>query len=164
VLAYFITFRTYGSWLHGDRQGSVDRYRNVPGTDRIAGSRELRQRSMGHLKSDAVVLTELQREICTSAIQALCTQRSWILHALNVRSNHVHAVVTSPVFADRTMSDFKAFATKALREKQQLPNALRVWAYHGSTHLLFKPQRVEDACRYVIEGQGARQGVVGSEP
>jgi len=27
-LAYFITFRTYGTWLHGDERGSIDRYHN----------------------------------------------------------------------------------------------------------------------------------------
>jgi len=28
-LAFLITFRTYGSWLHGDMRGSIDRYNNV---------------------------------------------------------------------------------------------------------------------------------------
>jgi hypothetical protein len=27
-LAYFITFRAYGTWLHGDKRGSVDRHNN----------------------------------------------------------------------------------------------------------------------------------------
>ena len=31
-LAYLITFRTYGTWLHGDARGSVDREHNVFGT------------------------------------------------------------------------------------------------------------------------------------
>jgi hypothetical protein len=31
-LAYFITFRTYGSWLHGDDRGSVDRGHNEFGS------------------------------------------------------------------------------------------------------------------------------------
>jgi hypothetical protein len=31
-LAYFITFSTYGSWLHGEEKGSVDRAHNLPGT------------------------------------------------------------------------------------------------------------------------------------
>jgi len=25
-LAYLITFRSYGTWLHGDERGSVDRF------------------------------------------------------------------------------------------------------------------------------------------
>jgi hypothetical protein len=31
-LAYLITFPTYGTWLHGDERGSVDRDHNLPGT------------------------------------------------------------------------------------------------------------------------------------
>ncbi len=31
--AYLITFRTYGSWLHGDEKGSIDRKHNRPDTD-----------------------------------------------------------------------------------------------------------------------------------
>ncbi len=34
-LAYFITFRCYGTWLHGDRRGSVDRFHNIYGTPRL---------------------------------------------------------------------------------------------------------------------------------
>jgi hypothetical protein len=34
-LAYLITFRTYGTWLHGDERGSVDRQHNVYGTPRL---------------------------------------------------------------------------------------------------------------------------------
>ena len=31
-LAYFITFRAYGTWLHGDERGSVDRLHNTFGS------------------------------------------------------------------------------------------------------------------------------------
>jgi hypothetical protein len=31
-LAYFITFHTYGTWIHGDDRGSVDRHHNLYGT------------------------------------------------------------------------------------------------------------------------------------
>ncbi len=34
-LAYLITFRTYGTWLHGDIRGSVDRFTNTYGTPRV---------------------------------------------------------------------------------------------------------------------------------
>jgi hypothetical protein len=34
-LAYLITFRSYGTWLHGDPRGSVDRFHNVYGTPRL---------------------------------------------------------------------------------------------------------------------------------
>ncbi|MGQ0761444.1 MAG: hypothetical protein ACT4OT_05435 [Acidobacteriota bacterium] len=35
-LAYLITFRCYGTWLHGDERGSVDRKQNVYGTPKTA--------------------------------------------------------------------------------------------------------------------------------
>jgi hypothetical protein len=35
-LAYLISFRTYGTWLHGDERGSTSRRRNKYGTPRIA--------------------------------------------------------------------------------------------------------------------------------
>ena len=31
-LAYFLTFTTYGTWLHGREEGSVDRDNHVFGT------------------------------------------------------------------------------------------------------------------------------------
>jgi hypothetical protein len=34
-LAYFIMFRSYGTWLHGDSRGSVDRLHNTYGTPRL---------------------------------------------------------------------------------------------------------------------------------
>jgi hypothetical protein len=37
-LAYLITFRAYGTWLHGDKRGSVNRFHNRFGTPFIAPS------------------------------------------------------------------------------------------------------------------------------
>ncbi len=35
-LAYLISFRCYGTWLHGDKRGSMSRKQNKYGTPRIA--------------------------------------------------------------------------------------------------------------------------------
>jgi hypothetical protein len=37
-LAVFFTFRCYGTWLHGDERGSVDRNNNAYGSPRIAAN------------------------------------------------------------------------------------------------------------------------------
>jgi hypothetical protein len=34
-LAFFISFRCYGTWLHGDERKSIDRHNNVYGTLKI---------------------------------------------------------------------------------------------------------------------------------
>jgi hypothetical protein len=40
-LAYLITFRCYGTWLHGDARGSVDPTHNVYGALKIAANQAL---------------------------------------------------------------------------------------------------------------------------
>lgn len=40
-MAYFISLRVYGTRLHGDKRGSVDRSHNVYGTPKIAPNSQL---------------------------------------------------------------------------------------------------------------------------
>jgi hypothetical protein len=40
-LAYFISFRCYGTWLHGDERGSMNRKQNQYGTPRIPTNQRL---------------------------------------------------------------------------------------------------------------------------
>jgi hypothetical protein len=35
-----------------------------------------------------------------------------------------------------------------------LPRAAKAWSRHGSTRYLWTDKSIEDACQYVIEGQG----------
>ena len=35
-IAYFISFRTYGTWLHGDERGSIDLHNNIYGNPKNA--------------------------------------------------------------------------------------------------------------------------------
>jgi hypothetical protein len=42
-LAYLITLRTFGTWLHGDERGSVGRKRNVYGRREIAPNHGLEE-------------------------------------------------------------------------------------------------------------------------
>ncbi|MCA1605476.1 MAG: hypothetical protein LC775_08420 [Acidobacteria bacterium] len=42
-LAYLISFRAYGTWLHGDKRGPMSRKQNKYGTPRIAPNPRLQQ-------------------------------------------------------------------------------------------------------------------------
>ena len=74
---------------------------------------------------------------------------------MNVRSNHVHVVVeigmTRP---DQALRDFKAYATKALREANLWRDKHSPWAEGGSKRYLWKKSNVSAACAYVIYEQG----------
>ena len=62
-LAYLITFRTYGTWLHGDSRGSTDRDHNVPETPLLAVDRPRQMRERSMLKHGPVLLDAARRTI-----------------------------------------------------------------------------------------------------
>ena len=102
----------------------------------------------------ATLLDIRQRETVTEAIHETCRIRDWFVSAVNVRTNHVHVVVSAPDWApERVLTVLKAFATRSLREEELIPADARVWARHGSTRYLWSEEDVLAAAQYVLEGQ-----------
>src|SRR5262252_2450257 len=92
-LTYLITFRSYGSWLHGDERGSIDREHRRYGGPYAELNEKRRRYNFETLKSEPVVLSGTQRASVEHAIRDTCTRRKWYLHACNVTTNHAHSVV-----------------------------------------------------------------------
>ena len=103
---YLITFRCYGTWLHG-RPGSVDRSHHTYGTPRLAGDNVRWRYNRRALSQPPVKLKSRQRKLVEAAISETCDVRKWCLWVSNVRSNHVHAVVTANCRPDRVMTALK---------------------------------------------------------
>jgi len=154
-LAYLITFRCYGTWMHGDGRGSVDRRgHNVYGAPRIPPNQKLERADADGLKSPPLTLGAAQRDAVEKVVREVCESRGFRLDAVNVRTNHVHAVVAADCKPESVMNAFKSYATRRLRELGLLPAEVRPWARHGSTRYLWKPRHVERAIDYVLYGQG----------
>ncbi len=152
-LAYLITWTTYGTWLHGDERGSADRTSpRTPGTPYLGPDRARASFERDELKSDPVLLTPPMRELINNIIREHCTFRGWSIHALNVRTNHVHAVVSAPVPPEKAMGELKAWASRRLHESGLLDNE-KIWTRHGSTRYLNDEASVDGAIRYVRDGQ-----------
>ena len=155
-LAYFITFRTHGTWLHGDQRGAVDRHgRNIYGSPRIGLDPVFSVKMERNMNSDAVILAGTHRKIVDAAIRGVCSIRSYGLVAINVRTNHVHIVVSAAALPKTVMIAFKANATRELREAGLFKAGQVVWSRGGSTRYLWKPKNVEAAVDYTINGQGS---------
>src|SRR5437764_13190571 len=92
-LAYLLTFRSYGTWLHGDERGSVNRFRNQFKSRRLPPDRTWLAINIQRLKGDVVLLNAAQRDCVKDAVRETCRIRKWDLQAVNVRTNHVHVVV-----------------------------------------------------------------------
>ena len=154
-LAYFITFRTHGTWLHGDQRKSVDRHgKNIFGSERIGLDPMFSVLMDRNMSTEPVILNGKQRLVVEKAIRDVCLHREYKLFALNVRTNHAHSGVWAPSSPDKVMIAFKANATRELREAGLIATDLRVWSRGGSTRCLWKPASVERAVNYTLYGQG----------
>jgi REP element-mobilizing transposase RayT len=154
-LAYLITIRTYGTWLHGDAWHSVDRHWiNCFGTPDMPPYQKLKVAMAEELKHPPVIFNDPQREVADQAIRDLCKRKSYTLHALNVRTNHAHAVVTAARKPERLADALKAAATRKLRKAQMFEPEVQIWSRGRSRRYLWKPRQLEAAIVYVIYGQG----------
>lgn len=153
-IAYFLTWHTYGTWLHGRAEGSVDKRHNAPNTDRLPPDSLREFRNSKRLKNEPYVLAAEARVVVDRVIREHCELKAWRLHALAVRSNHVHVVVSAPgVRAEQVVRQLKQWGTRRLREQGHASADQRVWVALASTRLLFKDAELEHAARYTVEGQ-----------
>ena len=60
-LAYLITFRCHGTWLHGDERGSVDRFHNQYGTPCFPANEARLNQNNHRLNHTPVILNSEQR-------------------------------------------------------------------------------------------------------
>ena len=156
ALAYFITFSTYGTWLHGTSKGngSVDRDHHQHGMPFVEPDALREAQSRERMKQPAYTMQAGEREIVRDAIVALCREKGWQLQAVHVRSNHVHVVIAVDREAGRVMSDLKARASRELT-RVGLDDAKRKrWTRHGSTLHLFDEATVADKIDYTLNRQG----------
>src|SRR5207249_9910592 len=94
-LAFFITFACYGTWLHGDPRGSVDRDHSTYGTPYLPPDRGRCAREQAQLRASPYLLDASRRQVVLEAILALARRKAWRLWAVHVRSNHVHVVISA---------------------------------------------------------------------
>jgi REP element-mobilizing transposase RayT len=154
-LAHLITFRSYGTWLHGDKRGSVDRFHNQYQAPYLPPNANLLEYKMSLLSREITTLNAKQRESIENAIRETCDVRKWILRAINIRTNHVHTVVSiGTAKPERALNAFKANATRKMRENGCWPSEYSPWADKGSKRNLWNERRVEKAIEYVLYGQG----------
>lgn len=153
-VAYFITFHTYGTWLHGRAEGSVDYHRRKRGAPFVRPDERLVTARQRQMKADSVRLDESCRKVVLHSILETCQYRDWPLHAIHVRENHVHVVVSSQAAPEKVLRDLKAYATRHLRANGLIDAKSPVWSEHGSTRYLWDESRVVEKIQYTLYGQG----------
>ena len=154
-LAYLITFRTYGTWLHGDVRTSVDRFMNQYRGPRIPKRPGRESYNKLIMNRDPVTFSRHQIVVVTNTIIEVCEFRNWKHRESNVRTNHVHVVISGAGREPgRITNALKAYSTRRLREAGLWDLDTSPWADKGSERWLWDQDSVNRACDYVIDGQG----------
>jgi len=146
-IAFFLTWVTYGTWLPGDTRGWVE-YRHgwqLP-------SRDLEAQCESRMTEDAVRLTPDQRQAVEDQVRETCQHRGWHPHAVNCRSNHLHAVVSAGETPPKKLRiDLKAYATRRLKSFDKARD--NWWAERGSIRWVYTDDDLEAVVIYVIDTQ-----------
>ncbi len=154
TLAYFLTWTTYGTWLPGDERGWVKWHGGFQ-----QPSESLRQYSTAKMVESAITLDPQQRELVDATIRRHCEIRHWSMHALNVRTNHVHVVVTANEYApDTVVEQFKAWSTRKLKgQSASGADSVEIrkhwWTEGSSRKFIHREADLAAAVEYVLEAQ-----------
>ena len=120
----------------------------------MPANRKLAEDEKADLRNPSLILNNAQRDVVEKSIREVCEHWGYVLHAVSVRTNHVHSVVTASYKPEHVMDSFKAYATRHLREAGLLGQHAKAWARHGSTPYLWTEEGIQRAIDYVINGQG----------
>ena len=151
-LGYLITFRSYGTWLHGE-PGSVDRFHNIYGTPRLPGNQKRKQYNQRILKQRPVKLDARQR-----AVSAIGYQR-------NLRNSQMGIVGFQYPHQPCSYGRLRSVQTRTntQRSKSQCnPQDERIgllsergpWVRRGSKRYLWTEEDLRNAIAYVLYEQG----------
>ena len=147
-ITLFITFTTYGTWLPGDQRG----WRKWK-----AGEQQpqplLEDWCRDRMKEQPVFLNEHQRQQVETVIREHATIRGWSLHAVSARSNHVHIAVTACDPPKRVRDQFKANATRVLRELPAPVKTEKVWTKGGDIEFVDTEDDLFQVVMYITEAQ-----------
>ncbi|MEX2167851.1 MAG: transposase [Pirellulales bacterium] len=154
LLAYHITWTTYGTWLSGDERGWIKK--KTPGIQ--PPDPALENQSRDRMVEEAVVLSATQRSLVEQTIRDHCRIRNWPLHAVNARSNHIHIVVTADRDPDEVMNQLKAWCSRKLSDAAGLKDIVAVkagrrhWFSEGGDKELIEDEAyLNNAIQYVLD-------------
>jgi REP element-mobilizing transposase RayT len=153
-LAYFLTWTTYGTRLHGDARGSVDPAHNAVNSPLLPENAAREAGRRAKMNHPDFVMTDEQRAVVDATVRDHAAFRGWCLHAINVRTNHVHVVVDAcGVEPEVMLREFKSWATRRMRERGLVSPLRRLWTDHGSTRYLWTFPEIGPAVVYVRDRQ-----------
>ena len=100
------------------------------------------------MREPPVLLGDAMRKVVAETIHAAALHHCWSIHALNVRSNHVHIVISAPDqdagYVMRILKGRSSLALSAIEPRRRM-----WWTRQGSKKRVYSDASLEAAVRYV---------------
>ena len=154
-MGYLLTFTCYGTRLHGDTRGTVDRNNNRYGMPFLSPETRRTRASVSRMKYLAYRLDPPAQKAVKKGIRHGCARRNWKFHAAHIRHTHAHVVLSASSDPEPILNALKSYASQSLNRCGIDKGRTKRWARHGSTVYLWTEEELARVIRYVLELQGA---------
>ena len=148
-LAYHITFGTYGTRLHGDLRGTIDRRHNIRGEPVLGQNDAWRRTEKAILRCPPVFLTPEQREYAEVEIPFICDRGHWGYHIAACQTDHVHVLLTADREGPAVRRWLKRWLGDALSQRWPVPGERTWWAKGGSVKWVWDPGYRQRVFEYI---------------
>jgi len=148
-IAYHITFGTYGTRLHGDSRGTVDRPMNQPGDPIIGADPAWWERERGRLNFEPVILTSEQMVFMEGVMPGVCERGGWDYHTGAGGPDHIHVLLTAEAEADAVRKWFKRWLGEAMSARWARAEGATWWAEGGSVKWVWERPYFENVLGYL---------------
>lgn len=141
LIAYMITWTTYGTWLQGDERGWVK------DGEVLEPNPVLEQSNLLTLKQQIIKLSPLQKNTAQNAILNEAKRIHHKIYAIAVCTNHIHIVVeNNPIPINQIVKRYKNVATATL--KLTGLNA-KIWTKGFDKRFCFTEKELTNRIQYV---------------
>ena len=148
-LAYHITFGTYGTRLHGDERGTVDRRHNTPGNPVLGSTESWQNKEQQLLKNLQIVLTHEQCTFTETSLPDICRRGDWTYHIAAAQEDHVHVLLESNREGKAVRRWLKSWLSEALSHRWPLGERQRWWAVGGSVKYVWDADYFDRVFDYI---------------
>ena len=148
-LAYHITFGTYGTRLHGDSRGTVDRALNQFGDPIIGAEADWQSDETAKLRFPRRFLTVEQRAAVEQVIPSICRRGGWDYIVSAAKPDHVHNLIRASVEGADVRKWLKRWISETLSAQWPLMQGQVWWAECGSVKWVWTPDYYQRVQNYV---------------
>jgi REP element-mobilizing transposase RayT len=150
-LAYHITFGTYGTRLHGDPRGTIDRRCKAYGQPIVEHSEAREQIAAERMKHQPILFTVDQCVFAQAAVEEICERGRWEFIQTACGPDHVHVLLKSERKPKAIRRWLKRWLGEAMTARWPLPDGQSWWAKGGSAKCVWEEKYLRNVEQYIRE-------------